>query len=610
MRGLCGWFGRAARPDAEATLRAMLDAARAPVDRQSPSDSRLAATAAACVYGEGARPVLSQIDGVLIAAAGHPRWRGTADGDGVLAAIARAWRAGGSTALRQVGGDFALVLWDDARQRGALAIDRIGAHQLVYARAGDTLVFGSTLDALGAFPGVQRRLSSQAIFDYLHTHVCPGPATIFEGMLRVPAGHVLEFGSGAASQPAPYWELRFEERAGEFEPLKREFVALLEQAVGEASDAPDHGTFLSGGTDSSTVSGMLARVRPGPARSFSMGFDVPGYDETGYARIAARHFGLHHHEYYVTQEDVVAAVPRIAAAYDQPFGNASAVPTFLCARFARENGIGRLLAGDGGDELFGGNARYAKQHLLAHYQRVPGLLRRGLLEPLLMNNPLAQHVGLLRRARSYVEQARPPMPQRYENYNLLQHLGATNVLTPAFLGAVDVTHPTQLLLQTHAPVAGASLINQMLAIDIRFVLADGDLPKVSHMCNLAGVDVAYPLLDDRIVEFSEHLPSDMKLRGTALRWFFKKALDDFLPQEIITKSKHGFGLPVGPWLTGHKPLLDLALASIDHVRARGIVSAPFVDELVRGKLQEHPGYYGTMVWILMMLGLWLESRGL
>ena len=610
MRGLCGWFCLAARQEADATLKSMHRAATARDEGERALQARHAERAALCAYGGEATPVLAEVDGVLVVAAGHPRWRGAPDGDGALAAIARAWRSSGSAALAQVGGDFALALWDGARGRGLLAIDRIGAHQLVYTRSGDALVFGSTLDSIAAFPGVQRRLSTQAIYDYLHTHVCPGPATIFEDMQRVPPGHCIEFGSGATPSPVAYWALRFDERPGKFDTLKREFVGLLEAAVSEASDAPDHGAFLSGGTDSSTVSGMLARVRPGPARSFSMGFDVPGYDETGYARIAARHFGLQHHEYYVTQEDVVAAVPRIAAAYDQPFGNASAVPTYLCARFARENGIRRLLAGDGGDELFGGNARYAKQQLLAHYGRVPGVLRQALIEPLLMNLPGVQRIALLRRARSYVEQARPPMPQRYESYNLLQHLGAANVLTPQFLGAVDGAHPAQLLLETHRPVAGASLINQMLAIDIRFVLADGDLPKVGHMCNLAGVDVAYPLLDDRVLAFSERLPSDMKLRGTALRWFFKKALDDFLPQEIITKSKHGFGLPVGPWLVGHQPLLDLALASIDHVRARGIVRSEFVDELVRGKLHEHPGYYGTMGGVLMMLGLWLESRGL
>jgi hypothetical protein len=195
---------------------------------------------------------------------------------------------------------------------------------------------------------------------------------------------------------------------------------------------------------------------------------------------------------------------------------------------------------------FGGNERYAKQHLLGLYQRLPAPLRQLAIEPLLFSIPGAGALPLLRKIRSYVEQARPPMPLRYESYNLLQHFGVENVFTPEYLDSVDARHPLALLADAHAPFAGASLINQMLAIDLRFILADGDLPKVAHMCNLAEVDVTFPLLDDRIVEFASHLPHDWKLRGMRLRWFFKKALSDFLPPEIIAKKKHGFGLPGRP----------------------------------------------------------------
>jgi asparagine synthase (glutamine-hydrolysing) len=272
-------------------------------------------------------------------------------------------------------------------------------------------------------------------------------------------------------------------------------------------------------------------------------------------------------------------------------------------------GIERLLAGDGGDELFGGNARYAKQHLLNLYQRVPGRLRSAFLEPLLTSTPFGQWPGL-RKLRSYVEQARPDMPQRYESYNLLMHLGIASVLSPDFVASIDRDHPAKLLAKAHAPFREASLINQMLAIDLRFVLADGDLPKVVQTCEFAGVDVAFPLLDERIVDFSLRLPAEMKLHGTHLRWFFKRALADFLPHEVITKKKHGFGLPVGQWLLSHRPLYDLAADSIRQLMPRGIVQPRFVTDLLERRLQEHPGYYGTMVWILMMLSLWLESRKL
>jgi asparagine synthase (glutamine-hydrolysing) len=214
----------------------------------------------------------------------------------------------------------------------------------------------------------------------------------------------------------------------------------------------------------------------------------------------------------------------------------------------------------------------------------------------------------LRKVYSYVRQAATPMPQRYEGHNLINHLGPDAVLAPEFLAAVDPRHPQRLLGEVHAPFADRSLINQMLGIDLRFTLADNDLPKVTQTCALAGVDVAFPLLDDVVVEFSAQLPAAMKLRGTRLRWFFKEALKDFLPPEIITKPKHGFGLPVGPWLIEHRPLLELALAAIDSLRPLGVVRAGFVDDLRQRLLPAHPAYYGTMMWVLMMLGLWLDAK--
>jgi asparagine synthase (glutamine-hydrolysing) len=192
---------------------------------------------------------------------------------------------------------------------------------------------------------------------------------------------------------------------------------------------------------------------------------------------------------------------------------------------------------------------------------------------------------------------------------LLNYLGAENVFEPDFLHAVDRTRPRRLLEEAHRPYARASLVDQMLGIDLRFTLADNDLPKVTQMCELAGIDVAFPLLDERLVDFSARLPPDYKLRGSQLRWFFKEALRDFLPAEIIAKQKHGFGLPVGDWLAGHAPLRRLAAASINSLQRHRFVRPAFIDELMGARMTEHPKYFGSMVWLLMILGLWLDSRG-
>ena len=608
MRGLCGWFsGREGDLDAQTLLRMVAaggGGAANPETKATPAGGL-------AVFGVAARPRIIEADGWLLAIVGHPRLRDHGNRAFDPVELAATLRDGAREALSRLGGDFALAAWDTRRRRGLLAVDRIGVHQLVYVRTGESLAFASTLDMLRASPGVSTSLSPQVIFDYLYYHVCPGPQTVFAGLHRLPAGHCIEFGESLDTQPVAYWSMHFREEPGaSLTTLKQEFVSLLRTGVKEAAEGALCGAFLSGGTDSSTITGMLARTGDAPAQTFSIGFDVKGYDEMEYARIAARHFGCEQHEYYVTPADVVAALPRIAAAYDQPFGNASAIPTYYCAKFAREHGVERLLAGDGGDELFGGNERYGKQHLLSVYHRIPGALRKALVEPLLLSVPGMRHVPLARKLRSYVEQACPPMPDRYESNNLLLHLGMANVFAPEFLSSIDAAHPHQLMLETHAPYADASLINQMLAIDLRFVLADGDLPKVTRMCELAGVDVAFPMLDERLVEFSQRLPADLKLRGTQLRWFFKQALLDFLPPQVITKEKHGFGLPVGTWLLEHRPLFDLAADSIGLLRNRGIVQPRFLDELLGPRLREHPAYFGTMVWVLMMLGLWLDSRKL
>jgi asparagine synthase (glutamine-hydrolysing) len=367
------------------------------------------------------------------------------------------------------------------------------------------------------------------------------------------------------------------------------------------------GTFLSGGTDSSTVSGMLRESVDGPVHAYSIGFDADGYDEMEYARIAARRFGLTHHEHYLSPEEVAMGMPLVATHYDQPFGNSSAVAAYHCARVARQDGRTALLAGDGGDELFGGNARYAKQSLFGLYERVPAPLRSLLMQPLL-GNALARNVPAVAKAASYVQQARVPMPDRLHMYNLLVRLGLDKVLTPSFLAQVNPDHDREGQRAEYARSAGAHLVNRMLAYDWKYTLADNDLPKVTGTTTLASLATAFPLLADEVIDFSLKLPADYKLRGQQLRWFFKEALRGFLPDEIITKKKQGFGLPFGVWALKHPVLAKLADDALGSFGTRGVVQPGFLHRLRTELLPAHPGYYGELVWILAMLELWLRER--
>jgi asparagine synthase (glutamine-hydrolysing) len=327
-----------------------------------------------------------------------------------------------------------------------------------------------------------------------------------------------------------------------------------------------------------------------------------------YARIAARHFRTEHHEHYVTPGELVDAIPLVAAHYDQPFGNSSAVPAYICARLARSHGVEHLLAGDGGDELFGGNTRYAKQRVFAAYEGVPRLVRAALIEPLLLGVPGMDRLPLARKAARYVAQARLPMPERMNTYNLLMRLGPENVLDPEFLARVTPQTVERQMRGAWERCESASLVNRMLAFDWKYTLADNDLPKVRETAAAAGVDARFPLLDDALVDFSLRLPPALKVRGLKLRWFFKHALREVLPAEILAKKKHGFGLPFGVWLVRDDRLRGFVEASLATLRGRGIVRDDFLDRLVGDVLGRHPGYYGEMVWVLMMLGCWLDAR--
>lgn len=612
MSGICGWFG-----DAGGDSQSVVDAMkrrfvwRDSDPRATISGERFALAA----VGPPRTGAVVESGPIRAAVQGHPLWRdssGTAASRGAdLTAFCRraieAYVEHGSDFLQRLGGDFALALIDDRAGKVVLAIDRMGVRSLVYEDAPGTLIFGATSDVLMAHPLANGTINPQSIYDYVYFHMVPAPLTAFREQARLRPGHALLLEDGRLSTRA-YWQMHFREPTrGEIQDFKPAFRAALNTGVADYADAQRCGTFLSGGTDSSTVAGVLGAITGAPARTYSIGFAAEGYDEMAYARITARHFGTDHHEYYVTPDDVVRAVPLLAAAYDQPFGNASAVPTYYCARLAQADGVQRLLGGDGGDELFGGNSRYAKQYQLALYERVPEALRKGMLEPLLRLRG-TDTIPIIRKARSYVEQARLPMPARYESYNLLERLGPANLFDAEFLAQIDPGRPRAWLHEAYHSSRASSLINRLLALDLEFTLADNDLPKVTRTCDLAGVDVAFPLLHPSVVDFSATLPPDFKLRGTRLRYFFKEALRDFLPRETIAKKKHGFGLPAGLWLRDHAALRELAGDALGGLRRRRIFRGEFLDELITRRLHDHPGYYGTLVWILMMLELWFEKH--
>jgi asparagine synthase (glutamine-hydrolysing) len=551
-------------------------------------------------------------DGALVAAIqGSPIWRtrepAVIDAADDAHAVLAAYRLAGADFTSLLHGSFAVVLLDTARHTALLAVDRMGIERLAYAHDGERMTFATSAE-LVAREMRAAPIDRQALLSYLFFHMIPSPATIFSGVAKVPPACTVTFERGAL-RIASYWRPRFA-RAGDgsFEPLKASLDAALTEAVRSTQPDGATGAFLSGGLDSSTVAGYLARALPGPARTFSIGFGIDDYDELRFARIAGARFGFEAHEYQMQPQDVVDSFAAIARAYDEPFGNASALPTYYCARLARDSGVTHLLAGDGGDELFAGNQRYAEQRVFERYQHVPRLLRSALLEPVLRSLPPALQVGLLRRARNYVSQALTPLPDRLENWNFLHRLGHEAVLHPEFLAAIDTSAPLVHMRSVYNSVPSAEPLDRMLHYDWRFTLADNDLRKVGTMCDLAGVRVSYPMLHPDVIEVSLAVPPELKMRGLELRTFYKRAMRDFLPAEIIGKTKHGFGLPFGLWLTQSPRLAQLVQDNLASLGQRRLIRAEFLAQLRALHAGDDARYYGVFAWTLAMLEQWLQEH--
>ncbi|MCP5227361.1 asparagine synthase-related protein [Accumulibacter sp.] len=541
---------------------------------------------------------------------GSPRFQDQNDQNlasesGPAAALLKAWQRSGPEVCPGIHGAYAFAIVDARRECAFLAVDRFAIQTLCYRADAQTLAFSDRADCV---EGGGSDLDPQAIFDYLYFHMIPAPRTIFKSVRRLPAAHALLVDRQGVHE-IRHWPLRFDEQHRQpFAATRDNFRKLIRDGVAdEIAGQQRVGAFLSGGTDSSTVAGMLCEVSGQAAPAYSIGFAAEGYDEMEYARLAARHFGCEHHEYYVTPADLLASIPAVARHHDQPFGNSSALPAYYCARMAGADGCTKMLAGDGGDELFGGNSRYATQRLFEFYQSVPESLRRRI-EPLCGDDSILRRIPGLRQASGYVRHSRVPMPDRLQTFNLVMQLDPANVLGADFLAQIDVGEPSRHMRATWSECRARSLINRMLAYDWRYTLADSDLPKVRGATEMAGLAVGYPLLSDRLTDFSMTLPANWKLRRFKLRWFFKEALRGYLPDQIITKSKKGFGLPFGVWATRDPALRRFAEESLHGLATRGIVRADFIQSLITERLPAHPGYYGEMVWILMMLEQWLQGR--
>jgi len=601
---IAGWFCSSETTiDTDVNIKAMQRAINTSLPMKDLCTNNYACTSTDSVHQENS---------YIATITGYPRWiektlEAAASKKNHAYALCLAYEKYGKKFIDHLQGAFAFSLIDTQTGQLLAGTDRLGQQPLYYTKTDDGIIFGSSVTTILAHSQVQRSVQAQGIYDYLYFHMVPSPHSIFEYIKKLPAGYFLSYTSNTI-ETSNYYSPTFKETSKKsFGDMGAELRAQLKNAVSHVYDPSlKTAAFLSGGLDSSSVTGMLAQVSETTAEAYSIGFSAEGYDEMEFARITAKHFGVKLNEYYVTPEDVVDALPLVAASYDEPFGNSSALPAYFCAKVAAENGVQRLLAGDGGDEIFAGNERYIKQDIFEAYAKIPRGLRTTIIEPLVKGLP--SFVPLSGKARSYIEQANIPLPDRLQTYNFLHQHAPNEIFNDDFLNYVDENSPLSIQRNTYQQPKNASTLNRMLYLDWQYTLADNDLRKVSHMCSLAGVEVVYPMLDDDLVNFSCQIPSNWKIKGRDLRHFYKQSFTGWLPDATINKKKQGFGLPFGIWMETHKPLQEMAYDSLISLKKRSYFKPEFIDQTIHLHRNQHAAYYGELIWILMVLEMWLEAH--
>jgi asparagine synthase (glutamine-hydrolysing) len=613
MSGLCGWFGGGERGDAAQALARMVSGV--PVVGQPAGQSRIAGDLGLAIVSAAKTGWMVATEQGACAIQGYPVWREaraaeTARLHGHAVALLEAYRDFGERLFDRLMGPFSLAILDPKQGRAMIAIDRFGVETMCWGLSGDgALVFGTTADAVRAHPGIRASLSAQSLFEFLYfVDRVPAPRTIYAELRKLAPGEYLSFERGRATVNR-YWAMPYDttvrvdkrEAAAELKRLLRASVA-----ASVAGEEPQRlGTFLSGGLDSSTVTGLASELVPG-IKSFTIGFPVEGFDESRYAEIAAQRFHTTQRTYPMAPEKVMDVVRRCITIYDEPFANSSAVPSYCCADLARASGVELILAGDGGDELFAGNERYVSDRIFDPYSAIPGILRRAIIEPI-ADARFIDSLPIIRKAARYSRWGRLSVAERVTK-NVYWSVGASQIFTDKVLREIDLEAPRALMSEIYDAATRADKVQRMMNYDLRITLADSDLRKVSRMCALAGLRVRYPFLDEDVATFSATLPQGLLLEGGELRAFYKEAMVGFLPTEILEKQKHGFGLPYFEFVTAHPPLRELACEAMTQLKARELLRPEFLDGIVTRMRNGAAAPYDGVTWDLLVLELWLQSR--
>jgi asparagine synthase (glutamine-hydrolysing) len=517
-------------------------------------------------------------------------------------AIVHAYEEFGPSCVDHLRGMFAFAIWDDRKRRLFLARDRVGKKPLFYTVTDQgTFVFGSELKSLLVHPEVKRKINLTALDAYLTLGYVPDSQCIFEDIYKLPPGHHLTF-SESRIVVQKYWDFNFSPDPS----LTREdcidgLRELLDDAVRLrlVSDVP-LGAFLSGGIDSSTVVGIMARHMGQPVKTFSIGFHEDSFNELKYARLTAKKFATDHHEFFVTPE-ICDVVEELVWYLDEPFSDPSVIPTYMVSKLARQH-VKVVLSGDGGDELFAGYTRYVTDRNRRGFSLLPRVIREGMLQRLSAKLP---HGTL---GRNYIHNvALDPVHRYLDSVSVFTELNRQLLYTSDFQKQLGTDGGVIAEFRSYAAkVNTGEPLDQLLHIDSKTYLPGDILTKVDRMSMAVSLETRVPLLDHKLIEFVMRIPASMKMSGLETKYIFKKAVNDLVPQEILNRSKQGFGMPIQQWINDQ--LRERIRDTLQGLRARqrDYINPHYLkvllDEHERGR-RDH----SYALWNLFMLELWQRT---
>lgn len=516
------------------------------------------------------------------------------------------YREKGKVDLAGLTGKFGIVMWNEARGSLVAGTDAFHFYPLFYALTDEGIVCGTDLGLVRAAAGTPAKLDYQALYHYLNFAYIPAPYTIFEGIRKLQPGSLLTRHDGRFAIER-YWTPDYPEDLRETES---ELTGELHDKIVETvqryrpGNGIRWGTFLSGGTDSSSITGILARQYPDrKVLSFSIGFGEADYDELGYARIAAKSFGTDAHVREVNAQHTMDLIPWLVRTYDEPYANSSAIPTAYCAQLAHEAGCTVMIAGDGGDEIYGGNERYAKDQVMAWYFNLPAVVKRlghGMERAL---TPV--DLRLLNKVRNFIHRSSLPNPDRFYTDDSFASDHFEQLLRPGFRRDIEPASSLDVMRGLYRETKADTELHRLMYIDLMMAIAENDLVKVNRTAKATGVSVLYPYLDRELVEFTGRIGARWKVKRLTKRYLFKQAMRGILPPEILAKKKQGFGLPIGVWFREHKGFRELLNDTLLSNRAleRGYFERDFIVNMVQ-RHQHGVWDYTQELWLMLMLELW------